>query len=109
MPRRWRRCDPPAFCKRRQRRGGGRGRARGRASSRAILGAALDVTAVEPLPEGHPFYALKNCLMSFHCADLTEDYFELSAEVFARHARAYVDGATGTEGAWNVVDKRAGY
>ena len=45
----------------------------------AILGAALDVTAVEPLPEGHPFYALKNCLMSFHCADLTEDYFELSA------------------------------
>ena len=75
----------------------------------AILGAALDVTAVEPLPEGHPFYALKNCLMSFHCADLTEDYFELSAEVFARHARAYVDGATGTEGAWNVVDKRAGY
>ena len=61
------------------------------------------------MPEGHPFYALKNCLMSFHCADLTEDYFELSAEVFARHARAYVDGATGTEGAWNVVDKRAGY
>ena len=37
----------------------------------AIAGAALDVFAVEPLPEGHAFYSLENVLMSFHCADLT--------------------------------------
>ena len=44
--------------------------------------------------------------MSFHCADLTDDYYELTMETFVEHARAYVgDGA----GGWNLVDKTAGY
>ena len=72
----------------------------------SIGGAGLDVTAVEPLPDGHPFYSLDNVLMSFHCADLTDDYYELTMETFVEHARAYVgDGA----GGWNLVDKTAGY
>ena len=32
----------------------------------SIGGAGLDVTAVEPLPDGHPFYSLDNVLMSNH-------------------------------------------
>lgn len=75
----------------------------------AIAGAALDVTAVEPLPEGHPFYALENCLMSFHCADLTDDYFELTMDTFLAHARTYAGDGEGGDATWNVVDKSAGY
>lgn len=71
----------------------------------AIAGAALDVFVVEPLPEGHALYSLENCLMSFHCADLTDDYFELTMDTFMQHAKTYVEGG----GAWNVVDKSAGY
>ena len=72
-----------------------------------IGGAGLDVTAVEPLPSGHPFYSLDNVLMSFHCADLTDDYYELTMETFVEHARAYVGEEPG--GGWNLVDKTAGY
>ena len=79
----------------------------------AIAGAALDVFAVEPVPEGHPFYAMENCLMSFHCADLTDDYFELTMDCFVQHARRYAGGGGAGEqegeGEWNLVDKSAGY
>ena len=44
---------------------------------------------MEPVPEGHPFYAMENCLMSFHCADLTDDYFDLTMDCFVQHARRY--------------------
>jgi hypothetical protein len=49
--------------------------------------------------------------MSFHCADLTDDYFELTMDTFMQHARTYAGGAgDGNEGAtWNLVDKSAGY
>ena len=82
-----------------------------------IAGAALDVFATEPLPEGHAFYSLENCLMSFHCADLTDDYFELTMDTFMQHAKMFAGGggggcgaaAWGKDVAWNVVDKSAGY
>ena len=45
--------------------------------------------------------------MSFHCADLTDDYYELTMETFVEHARAYVGEEPG--GGWNLVDKTAGY
>ena len=58
-----------------------------------IKGAALDVTATEPLPEGHPLYDLEEkALLSFHCADLTEDYYELSFATFEKHLEAYAGG-----------------
>jgi D-3-phosphoglycerate dehydrogenase len=34
-----------------------------------IGGAALDVTAPEPLPEGHPLWALDNCIITPHVAN----------------------------------------
>lgn len=74
-------------------------------SNKKIAGAALDVFAVEPLPSDHPFYKLENCLMSFHCADLTSDYHDLALDCFIQHAKEYVEGKPFT----NVVDKELGY
>ena len=84
-----------------------------------IAGAALDVTTQEPLPKGHPLYALENVLLSFHTADLTDDYFDLTLQVFAQHLRAYAgepvadSRETGLDAlhapAWNLVDKEKGY
>jgi phosphoglycerate dehydrogenase-like enzyme len=38
----------------------------------SIGGAALDVTDPEPLPDGHPLWALDNCLITPHSADWPE-------------------------------------
>jgi phosphoglycerate dehydrogenase-like enzyme len=37
-----------------------------------IAGAALDVTEPEPLPTGHPLWALSNCLVTPHTANPPE-------------------------------------
>ena len=73
--------------------------------SKTIAGAALDVFAVEPLPKNHPFYEMENVLMSFHCADLTDDYHDLAMDCFVKHAEQFATGAPFT----NVVDKSLGY
>jgi phosphoglycerate dehydrogenase-like enzyme len=70
-----------------------------------IRGAALDVFDQEPLPAGHPFWTLKNVLLSPHCADHTVGWLELAIEVFVRNFDPFVKG----EPFENVVDKRAGY
>lgn len=70
------------------------------------------MTGVGLYSEGHAFYSLENCLMSFHCADLTDDYFELTMDTFMEHAKTYAlggGGGGGGGGTWNVVDKSAGY
>ena len=45
-----------------------------------IGGAALDVTDPEPLPEGHPLWALPNCLITPHIANTPEMGLVLLAE-----------------------------
>jgi phosphoglycerate dehydrogenase-like enzyme len=85
-----------------------------------IRGAALDVTAKEPLPPGHPLYGMsENVLLSFHAADFTDDYYDLTLQVFEQHLRAYAgepvsrNGDAGLDAlhapAWNLVDKEKGY
>jgi phosphoglycerate dehydrogenase-like enzyme len=44
-----------------------------------IRGAALDVFTVEPLPPGHPFYRLKNVLLSPHTADHVQNVVDKTA------------------------------
>ncbi len=70
-----------------------------------IRGAALDVFDREPLPEGHPFYALDNVLLSPHIADHTPDWLEramlLFLDNFGRFERC--------EPLRNLVDKKSGY
>lgn len=70
-----------------------------------IRGAALDVFNEEPLPAGHPFYGLKNVLLSPHSADHFSGWIESAARMFVRNFHHFVKG----EPLENVVDKRAGY
>lgn len=76
-------------------------------SENRIRGAALDVFDQEPLPAGHPLYALENVLLSPHCADLTlNSGSRLSAaKFFVENLDRFVKG----EPLANVVDKLEGY
>ncbi len=70
-----------------------------------IRGAALDVFDREPLPAGHPFYRLKNVLLSPHCADHTPGWEEAAMEVFLENFERFRAG----QPLRNLVDKRLGY
>jgi phosphoglycerate dehydrogenase-like enzyme len=70
-----------------------------------IRGAALDVFDQEPLPEGHPFYSLKNVLLSPHCADHTPDWTDRAMRFFLTQFEHYARG----EPLQNAVKKNLGY
>jgi len=70
-----------------------------------IRGAAMDVFEVEPLPPGHPFYEMKNVLLSPHCADHTGAWREDTMRFFLENFHRYRTGRP----LKNIVDKRAGY
>ena len=70
-----------------------------------IRGAALDVFDTEPLPEGHPFFHLKNVLISPHCADHTADWVDLAMRKFVENYKRFDQGLPLD----NIVDKKAGY
>jgi phosphoglycerate dehydrogenase-like enzyme len=70
-----------------------------------IQGAALDVFDREPLPAGHPFYRLKNVLLSPHCADHTPEWLADAMRFFLQQFERFRNG----EPLLNVVDKARGY
>jgi phosphoglycerate dehydrogenase-like enzyme len=70
-----------------------------------IRGAALDVFDREPLPAGHPFYRLKNVLLSPHCADHTPEWLADAMRFFLQQFERFQKG----EPLLNVVDKKIGY
>ena len=70
-----------------------------------IRGAALDVFDKEPLPAGHPFWTMKNVLLSPHCADHTEGWLDDATNFFIENVRRFAKG----EPLQNIVDKKAGY
>ena len=70
-----------------------------------IGGAALDVFNQEPLPAGHPYFALDNLLLSPHAADHTPDWQPRAMRLFLDNFERYRKG----EPLRNVVDKRRGY
>jgi len=67
--------------------------------------AALDVTDPEPLPGDSPLWDLPNVLISPHTAALSEAEDGLIADLFARNATRYLDGAP----LINPVDTREFY
>lgn len=67
--------------------------------------AALDVTAVEPLPAESPLWDLPNVLLSPHTAALDAREEERIADQFCDNLRAFLAG----EPMINVVDPAAGY
>jgi phosphoglycerate dehydrogenase-like enzyme len=73
--------------------------------ARRIRGAALDVFEQEPLPAGHPFYALDSVLLSPHCADQVAGWQEAAGAAFLENLARYRAG----QPLANLVDKRHGY
>jgi len=55
-----------------------------------IAAAILDVTAQEPLPEGHPFWTTPNLLLTFHTSAIS--YPEDLSRVFIENYRLYIEG-----------------
>jgi phosphoglycerate dehydrogenase-like enzyme len=74
-------------------------------SENRIRGAALDVFDQEPLPQGHPFYALENVLLSPHCADHTPDWQDNAMRFFLAQLERFRLGET----LLNIVNKTLGY
>ena len=74
-------------------------------TSGRIKAAGLDVFEREPLPAGHPFYALENVLLSPHCADNTPDWKDQAMTFFLRQYERFAKD----EPLENVVNKRLGY
>jgi phosphoglycerate dehydrogenase-like enzyme len=74
-------------------------------TERRIKGAALDVFEQEPLPKGHPFYALENVLLSPHCADHTADWLDDAMRFFIIQFKRFRSG----QPLLNVVNKALGY
>ena len=70
-----------------------------------LAGAALDVTDPEPLPDGHPLWALPNCLITPHTANPWQTAQPLLAARIADNVRRDVAGDP-LEG---LVDLEAGY
>jgi D-2-hydroxyacid dehydrogenase (NADP+) len=72
---------------------------------RRIAGAALDVTAPEPLPAEHPLWGFDNVVISPHYAGAHPGYADHVSGIFVDNLRRYLAGQPLT----NVVDKEAGY
>ena len=72
-----------------------------------IAGAALDVVYPEPLPEDHPLWTAKNCLITPHCSgDMGLPYtVGVTVDIFCDNLRRYVRGEKLT----HLVDIEAGY
>lgn len=70
-----------------------------------IKGAALDVFDEEPLPPSHPFWKMKNVLLSPHTADRTSTWLDEAVEFFLKDCERFQQG----ESLLNIVDKKAGY
>lgn len=60
----------------------------------AIAGAALDVTAVEPLPASSPLWDAPNLVLTPHVASATEQTRAAMAEMAVDNLLAVLDGAT---------------
>ncbi len=57
-----------------------------------IAGAGLDVFAVEPLPQDHPFWNMPQVLISPHYSGETINLSSLPAQRFARNLACWLDG-----------------
>lgn len=73
--------------------------------SGSIGGAALDVTDPEPLPEGHPLWAMDNCIITPHSANTPE----MAAPTFSRRVEENIRRFVAGEELVGVVDLEAGF
>ncbi|MBM4331701.1 MAG: hydroxyacid dehydrogenase [Deltaproteobacteria bacterium] len=57
-----------------------------------IGGAALDVFSKEPIPSGHPFFRMKNVVLSPHMGALTQEAGERLSDAVVRQVRDIMNG-----------------
>jgi phosphoglycerate dehydrogenase-like enzyme len=74
-------------------------------ASGAIAGAGLDVTAPEPLPDGHPLWNEPRVIITPHSADTPD----MTAPLLAERIRTNVEAFLGDGHFVGVVDPAAGY
>lgn len=70
--------------------------------SGTIAGAALDVFNEEPLPQGHPFWKMKNVIVTPHIGGTSAFYVKQVLPVFQENLRRYLRGER--RALINVVD-----
>ncbi|HEV2751015.1 MAG TPA: NAD(P)-dependent oxidoreductase [Gemmatimonadales bacterium] len=70
-----------------------------------LVGAALDVFAVEPLPDGHPFWRHPRVLVSPHVAAVTARFWDRETGLIVENIKRYLAGSPLA----NTVDPEAGY
>lgn len=70
-----------------------------------LTGAGLDVTAPEPLPDGHPLWTAPRCVITSHSADTPE----MIAPLLAERVRLNVEALLGDGAFVGVVDPALGY
>ena len=68
-------------------------------------GAGLDVFETEPLPEGHPLWAMDRVVITPHVAGISSEVPERRKRVIVENVRRFVEG----ERLLNIVDKQRGY
>lgn len=74
--------------------------------SGAIGGAGLDVTDPEPLPEGHPLWAMEQVILTPHMGGSSGRYKERVTDLFVRNLKSYLEDG---RPARNIVDYERGY
>lgn len=60
-----------------------------------IAGAALDVFNDEPLPEDHPFWSMKNVIVTTHLGGFYDGYADRALPVVEENIRRFLAGDTG--------------
>ncbi|HZD03530.1 MAG TPA: NAD(P)-dependent oxidoreductase, partial [Longimicrobiales bacterium] len=73
--------------------------------ARRLRGAALDVSAREPLPDDHPLWTLDNVLLTPHVSAVTDRFWERETALVVENAARLAAG----EPLRNVVDPERGY
>jgi phosphoglycerate dehydrogenase-like enzyme len=61
-------------------------------NSGKIAGAALDTFCTEPLPKSHPFWRMKNVIVSPHVAGMSDIYVEQALSIFEDNLRRFLKG-----------------
>ncbi|CAK7230479.1 hypothetical protein SCUCBS95973_007588 [Sporothrix curviconia] len=57
-----------------------------------LLGAALDVTDPEPLPEGHPLWTARNTIVTPHISGVSDEYMPRTIEILDENLRRLHSG-----------------
>jgi phosphoglycerate dehydrogenase-like enzyme len=70
-----------------------------------LAGAAVDVTAIEPLPSDDPLWDAPNLIITPHCCGTSEQTFRDVTEFLRLNLNRYLAG----DPLVNVIDKRLGY